>query len=728
MPLTSTNFIAGKMNKSVDERLIPPGEYIDALNVRLGSTENTEIGAVENSLGNTILTQLEFQGVPLVGNIRTIGVYEDGINETLYWFVHNENNPNSISTGVVDLIVSYNTNLGSLTYHVVSTSVLNFDFKYLITGVNKIENLLFFTDDLNPPRVINVKSDYAYPGPGTIDDVFEEEDVSVIVKPPGFEDFDPTAGQISPLGSPYVELFAVPGLNNAGGGIQSPNYMDTRFLSFAYRYRYEDGQYSATSLFTTASFQPNTFSLSLQNFWNDGMKNRFNGCNVTVSTGTRRVKEIDILYKQTTSNVIYVIKRYNKQNLGIPDNSLYTIEFLNSEIYSTLGSDELLRLYDNVPRTAKAQTIQGNRLMYGNYVDQYDIRISEGGSTIPIVYHVDGLSEDITGEQLPQGITSPGAYTINGAHTEPDSVISFDLTDANPPGGAPLAIGTTFTFSFGMQQANATVCTNTGGATFCTGTGLQTSPFDVGFVFTVDQPYADVNAMLNSQSFKDRIGGSVGQGYAGNAVVKPLYPCNEASSGGTLSDKFYATADSPMAGTGLYLVSGGITNIACAPAVLDTNPFPTPCNSLPILSGTTDCNTGTPPPTAACVTGQMTQDGFDFSTVTPAILGGELVVDILTGLTASVTAAPAPGDNFLLLTDINGGLATLQTTGTQYQIIPTEPVTGQSCFQEGFEYSVSGNAFNIQAPATQYFEGDGTASGVYSTAFRYYQFIAFSSW
>jgi len=30
MPLTSTNFIAGKMNKSVDERLIPTGEYIDA--------------------------------------------------------------------------------------------------------------------------------------------------------------------------------------------------------------------------------------------------------------------------------------------------------------------------------------------------------------------------------------------------------------------------------------------------------------------------------------------------------------------------------------------------------------------------------------------------------------------------------------------------------------------------------------------------------------------------
>ena len=46
------------MNKSIDERLIPPGEYVDAMNVRLGSTETTEIGAVENSRGNSQLTTL----------------------------------------------------------------------------------------------------------------------------------------------------------------------------------------------------------------------------------------------------------------------------------------------------------------------------------------------------------------------------------------------------------------------------------------------------------------------------------------------------------------------------------------------------------------------------------------------------------------------------------------------------------------------------------------------
>jgi hypothetical protein len=41
------NFTGGKMNKMVDERLVPNGEYIDAFNIRMGSTENAEIGVME---------------------------------------------------------------------------------------------------------------------------------------------------------------------------------------------------------------------------------------------------------------------------------------------------------------------------------------------------------------------------------------------------------------------------------------------------------------------------------------------------------------------------------------------------------------------------------------------------------------------------------------------------------------------------------------------------------
>ena len=113
----NVDFRLGRMNKSVDERLVPQGEYIDALNVRLGSTELTEVGAVENSMGNTQLSFLEYDNLPL-GDARCIGAYEDGMRETIYWFVHDDNNPSS-PTGVVDLIVSYETKLSVLTYHVV---------------------------------------------------------------------------------------------------------------------------------------------------------------------------------------------------------------------------------------------------------------------------------------------------------------------------------------------------------------------------------------------------------------------------------------------------------------------------------------------------------------------------------------------------------------------------------------------------------------------------------
>ena len=62
MANTQRNFIKGVMNKSIDERLLPNGQYVDALNVRLGSTEDSEIGSVENSKGNTQLTELQYNG------------------------------------------------------------------------------------------------------------------------------------------------------------------------------------------------------------------------------------------------------------------------------------------------------------------------------------------------------------------------------------------------------------------------------------------------------------------------------------------------------------------------------------------------------------------------------------------------------------------------------------------------------------------------------------------
>ena len=143
MAKTIRNFIQGRMNKSVDERLIPQGEYIDALNVRLGSTENSEIGSVENSKGNKLIVTPEYPA-GTTHAFQCIGAFADAANETIYWFVHAD----LVSIGAttkLDMIVSYNKLTQLTTNHVVSiddgngvNTTLNFSDTYLINSINKV--------------------------------------------------------------------------------------------------------------------------------------------------------------------------------------------------------------------------------------------------------------------------------------------------------------------------------------------------------------------------------------------------------------------------------------------------------------------------------------------------------------------------------------------------------------------------------------------------------------
>ena len=45
-------FFKGKMNKDLDERLIPKGEYREAQNILINDSEDSNVGAIENLLGN----------------------------------------------------------------------------------------------------------------------------------------------------------------------------------------------------------------------------------------------------------------------------------------------------------------------------------------------------------------------------------------------------------------------------------------------------------------------------------------------------------------------------------------------------------------------------------------------------------------------------------------------------------------------------------------------------
>jgi len=274
------NFIAGRMNKSLEERLLPNGEYTNAINVRLGSTEQSEIGSVENSKGNTKLTELAYtNGTKLSDSARCIGSFEDSANETIYWFVHDPAFTQGV-TGKLDLIVSYNVRTGGITYHVISidngggvNTTLNFNPSFLITGVDKIDNLLFFTDNVNPPRVINIDRNYQNPtanSSGNQQDQFDRREILVVKQPP--------------LQAPTFQLIKA---NN------EDSYMTDNFVCFGYRYKYANAEYSATSQFSEPAFAPKAFNFSAQSFANEGMENKYNAAIVTYNSGSELVKGID---------------------------------------------------------------------------------------------------------------------------------------------------------------------------------------------------------------------------------------------------------------------------------------------------------------------------------------------------------------------------------------------------------------------------------------------------
>jgi len=161
------SFLRSKMNKDLDDRLVPNGEYRDAYNISVGKSEEDDIGALENVLGNNL--EVNFP----VGT-SVIGYYSDKANSIIYVFLTDQQNKD-VNVYVPDnaycSIVSWN---GSTLNTLVSGSFLNFTPNFPITGVNLIENLLFFTDNRNQPRKINVTTATSNSGYYT-----KETDISV---------------------------------------------------------------------------------------------------------------------------------------------------------------------------------------------------------------------------------------------------------------------------------------------------------------------------------------------------------------------------------------------------------------------------------------------------------------------------------------------------------------------------------------------------------------------
>ena len=404
MPEIKSTFTRGTMNKDLDERLIPSGHYRDAVNVNVTTSDGGGAGTVRNLLGNTRIDTLVPDSMFCVGSVA------DERNNKLYWFVFGEDKhaileydqSNSSSQIILaDMPQAYSG----------YKPFLNFTGKQ-ITGINIVDNFLFWSDGDNEPKKINISRSFHTNGNLAIDDpnlspaylhvngqltdvLLNEEHITVIKK--------------KPTSAPTVKLISAKG--EAGSAI-----FEKVFIRFCIRYKYADGEYSAFGPFTDVVFNPEHNELinsvnaySTDEPYNKSMVNLIKSVELYdfISPDMPAdVVQVDILYKQEDSTAIYSIENIKTnsaeanhagsgQFMADGANSSYKgkYEVTSENIHAVLPSDQLLRPFDIVPKSALGQEIVGNRLVYANYKQGYDF-----SDNIPVInaYKINRPSQDFS--------------------------------------------------------------------------------------------------------------------------------------------------------------------------------------------------------------------------------------------------------------------------------------------------------------------------------------------
>ncbi len=441
MAKITNNFVKGKMNKDLDDRLIPQGEYRNAINAQVSRSEGPNVGALENVLGNVL--SADFRELTNNDNLFSIGYCTDEINNRVFLFLTDNTGSTykrSAGSGKTSYIVMYEANSNAASI-LVNGDFLNFSTLFPITGVNILEDLLFFTDNRNQPRVINVS--LANPNNSANPTYYTTEDQISVAKynpyqpielyrpasntasdyetsmydvvsryyPDGGEgvttqNYSSTGTQIRiaradykgdlPYGATiayikdgeFIEtgqtVASVTGANNTYFTVntqtQSPtytidagttvifnynpyyqidyngdsDYLEELFVRFAYRYKFENGEYSIISPFTQECFIPkqdgyfrykvneesatagvgdknNSPILDVQDEEDtyrstvvEFMENKVNKIILRIPLPTTssllnsafKITDIDILYKESTSNNVNVIETIPLSRIG----------------------------------------------------------------------------------------------------------------------------------------------------------------------------------------------------------------------------------------------------------------------------------------------------------------------------------------------------------------------------------------------------------------------------
>lgn len=403
------NFSGGKINKDLQGRFVPSDILIDAENFIVITSEDSDAGVGKNTTGNVLMTNYNNTGVR---GAKTIGHGVCPSKNKVYNFISGANH---------DFIIEWDSETNTSVIVVQSTigQLLNFNPNKRILNVDVIidpegnGDLLCFSGDDNDPRCLNIETAKTWAIDG-----FSEQEISLIKAPP-----------LYPI--TFTPLISTENTQ--------ANFLEDRFLSFAYRYKYTDGQYSAISTWSEYFFIPGVFNIDFETFENLGMLNIYNAVNLAFNTGPRDVVGLDLIFKSSNEFTPYIIDKFIKADEGWGDNQNVTIEFNNSKVYGVLPESEFYRSYDNVPHQAIAQAVIGNRIAYANYLEDRDL-IDSNGDKVIMDYTLELVTNNISDTDL-NAESSVVNYNYDGIpKTLIDGLLTLDFTSISLKNGTGIYI------------------------------------------------------------------------------------------------------------------------------------------------------------------------------------------------------------------------------------------------------------------------------------------------
>ena len=349
--MNTKKIFTGGINQDDAHILIKENEYLNALNVRIVTSENGKVGFVSNVEGNTIKDFTAPAGVN-----TTIGVCEDHSRLRLFFFNKNSNGSDGIycydSVANVVLTVLLHSNVtGGLS------------FGSLITSTAIVGDMMYWTDGLVPKR-INVEAAIKLNNPLYATTVsaysapIAQSVITLIRNQPAY-----------PLTVLKVDV---------DSAIYPNNFIKDEAFQFAYRFVYRDGEISAFSHWS-----------ELVNFnTKDETTNQYRAIDVTVpveQTIPQDVKRVEVAVRYYLDGRMFVIKRFT--SFAGP----LTFKFFNDFVGVAVDDATATKQFDPVPLKSLALEVGKDRLFLANNTEGYDtpaitsltksVVISDAGAT-----------------------------------------------------------------------------------------------------------------------------------------------------------------------------------------------------------------------------------------------------------------------------------------------------------------------------------------------------------